>query len=63
MKVGDLVKASYLHEDSPDRHLLGVIVAHVGDPRATGNDVFKVLWTDGEVGEKIWDYDLKKVGA
>ena len=60
MKVGDLVKAIYLHEDSG---LLGVIVAHVGDPRATGNDVFKVLWTNGEVGERIWDYDLKKVTA
>ena len=61
MKVGDLVKASYLHEDSPDRHLLGVIVAHVGDPRATGNDVFKVLWTCGSISERMWDYDLKKV--
>ena len=63
MKVGDLVKACYLHEDSPDRHLLGVIVAHVGDPRATGNDVFKVLWTCGSISERMWDYDLKKVSA
>ena len=50
MKVGDLVKAIYLHEDSG---LLGVIVAHVGDPRATGNDVFKVLWTNGSTSERM----------
>ena len=56
IKVGDLVKASRF-----DRTMLGVIVAKVDEPRATGNDVFKVLWTDGEVGEKIWDYDLRKV--
>ena len=58
MNVGDLVKASRF-----GRTMLGVIVAKVDEPRATGNDVFKVLWTDGEVGEKIWDYDLKKVSA
>jgi len=63
MQVGDLVKAIYLYEDSPDRHLLGVIVAQVNEPRAFGNDVFKVQWTNGEVGEKIWDYDLRKVSA
>ena len=58
MQVGDLVKAIYL---SADCGLLGVIVAHVGDPRATGNDVFKVLWTCGSISERMWDYDLKKV--
>ena len=63
MKVGDLVKAIYLHEDSPDRHLLGVIVAQVNEPRAFGNDAFKVLWTDGNISERMWDYDLKKVSA
>ena len=60
MKVGDLVKAIYLHEDSG---LLGVIVAKVDEPRATGNDVFKVLWTNGSTSERMWDYDLKKVTA
>ena len=58
MQVGDLVKAIDLSADSS---LLGVIVAHVGDPRATGNDVFKVLWTNGSTSERMWDYDLKKV--
>ena len=58
MQVGDLVKASRF-----DRIMLGVIVAKVDEPRALHNDVFRVLWADGEVGEKIWDYDLKKVEA
>ena len=57
MQVGDLVR----EVGYPDS--LGVIVAQVDEPRATGNDVFRVLWTDGEVGEKIWDYDLRKVGV
>ncbi len=43
--------------------MLGVIVAQVDEPRATGNDVFRVVWANGDVGEKIWDYDLKKVTA
>ena len=61
MQVGDLVKATYLHEDSPDRHLLGVIVARADGDRDTGNDAFKVLWTCGSISERMWDYDLKKV--
>jgi hypothetical protein len=23
-----------------------------------GNDVFKVLWNDGTIGNNVWDYDL-----
>ena len=57
MKVGDLVREL----GYPDS--LGVIVAQVDEPRALHNEVFRVLWTNGEVGEKIWDYDLKKVEA
>ncbi len=57
MKVGDLVKVL----GSPGG--VGIIVAEVDEPRATGNDVFKVLWTDGSVTEKIWDYNLFKVEA
>ena len=58
MKVGNLVKAYRF-----DRTMLGVIVAKVDEPRALHNDVFRVLWTDGEVTEKIWDYDLRKVST
>ena len=57
MKVGDLVKVL----GSPGG--VGIIVAEVDEPRATGNDVFKVVWTCGGVSESMWDYDLKKVGA
>tara|TARA_B100000686_G_C15804966_1_gene486103 strand:- start:125 stop:307 length:183 start_codon:yes stop_codon:yes gene_type:complete len=60
MKVGDLVKACRFQDG---RTMLGVIVAQVDEPRATGNDVFRVVWANGDVGEKIWDYDLKKVEA
>ena len=55
MKVGDLVKVL----GSPGG--VGIIVSEVDEPRATGNDVFKVIWTDGSVTEKIWDYNLFKV--
>ena len=58
MQVGDLVKAIYL---SADCGLLGVIVARV--PVRTGNPVFRVLWTNGSISERMWDYDLEKVSA
>ena len=60
MKVGDLVKACRFQDG---RTMLGVIVAQVDEPLATGNDVFRVVWANGDVGEKIWDYDLSKVTA
>ena len=48
MKVGDLVKSIFLHGDTrgyyPSGHK-GIIVAKVEQPRANGNDVFKVVWT------------------
>ena len=66
MKVGDLVESIFLHGDTrgyyPSGHR-GIIVAKVDEPRATGNDVFKVVWTDGDITAKIWDYDLTKVEA
>ena len=61
MKVGDLVKAVYLHEDSG---LLGVILAEISDKTSTAdNDVFRVLWTNGSISERMWEYDLVKVEA
>ena len=57
MCVGDLVKVL------GDFDGVGIIVAEVDEPRATGNDVFKVVWPDGSVTEKIWDYNLFKVEA
>ena len=74
MKVGDLVKSIFLHGDTrgyyPSGHM-GIIVAKVDEPRATGldlwrttdSDVFKVVWVCGGVSENMWDYDLEKVSA
>ena len=56
MQVGDLVRDESRYSDH-----LGIIVAKVNEPRATGNDVCKVVWTDGDVTDKVWDYDLTKV--
>ena len=64
MQVGDLVEAIFLHGDIrgyyPSGHK-GIIVAKVDEPRATGNAVFKVVWTCGGVSDNMRDYDLKKV--
>ena len=66
MQVGDLVESIFLHGDTrgyyPSGHR-GIIVDRVDEPRATGNSVFKVVWTCGGVSENMWDYDLKKVSA
>ena len=58
MQVGDLVKAIYLSADSS---LLGVIMAKVDT--IEGTEVFKVLWTNGAVSDRMWDYDLYKVAV
>ena len=58
MQVGDLVKAIYLSADSS---LLGVIVAKVDT--IEGTEVFKVLWTNGAVSDRMWDYDRYKVAV
>ena len=66
MKVGDLVESIFYHGDTrgyyPSGHK-GIIVAKVDEPRATGNDVCKVVGTEGDITAKIWDYDLTKVEA
>ena len=57
MKVGDLVKL--ISWDG-----VGIIVAEVSGKTSTAdNDKFRVVWTDGSVTEKIWDYNLFKVEA
>ena len=66
MKVGDLVKALYLHGDSAGTYqpdAVGVIVAKVKMQKPYGNDVFKIVWTCGGISERMWDYDLRKVEA
>lgn len=57
MKVGDLVKLISWHG-------VGIIVAEVSGKTSTAdNDKFRVVWSDGSVTEKIWDYNLHKVEA
>jgi hypothetical protein len=56
MNVGDLVQdICWLGER------LGIILEKVRDPLAMNNQVFKVLWRDGTIGNSVWDYDLEKV--
>ena len=55
MKVGDLVWFIKPHNNL-NTH--GIIIEKVHDPLASGNDVFKVLWQNGTIGNNVWDYDL-----
>ena len=55
MKVGDLVKHVFAHKRE---NLVGVLLEKVHDPLASANDVFRVLWRDGKIGNNVWDYDL-----
>ncbi len=55
MQVGDLVKLI-------SGNGVGIIVAEVSGKTSTAdNDKFRVVWSDGSVTEKIWDYNLYKV--
>jgi|TARA_R110001583_G_scaffold99420_2_gene244768 hypothetical protein len=55
MKVGNLVKHVLAHERE---NMIGILLEKVHDPLAMNNDVFRVLWRDGKIGNNIWDYDL-----
>ena len=61
MKKGDLVCHWHRGELSDGYNVLGIILEEVHDRLATNNDVFKVWWADGTVGNNVWDYDLKVV--
>jgi hypothetical protein len=57
LKPGDLVRVSW-HGLKRDLGDVGVILERVAEPMAMNNDVFKILWRDGTIGNNIWDYDL-----
>ena len=61
MKVGDLVKDN--HPNMRWYTKIGVIVENVGHNKGLGctNKAFKVLWRNGTIGYRVWDYDLKVV--
>jgi len=44
-------------------NLIGVLIEKVHDPLAMNNDVFRVLWRDGKIGNNVWDYDLVVINA
>jgi len=61
VQVGDLVKtvAGFYQR--------GILVARVHDVHTLyniaehGNKVFKVLWSNGTIGNNVWEYDLKVI--
>ena len=62
LQVGDFVKDGYPNRSRhvPDRH--GFIIEALSIPGASDNwKKFKVLWTDGEIGNNIYHYDLELV--
>ena len=66
MKVGDLVRCNSPHSWSVAAHFgggfrHGIIIEEMPSSRAL-NKLFKVLWqNNGEIGNNVWDYDLKVV--
>ena len=59
LKVGDFVKSEYPSwTGRPVRH--GFIIEELLKSRAL-NRVFKVLWTNGEIGNNVYHYDLELV--
>ena len=60
LQVGDFVKDGYPHR-STDRY--GFIIEKVirKKRQPVYNNIFKVLWADGQVGSEVWDYDLELV--
>ena len=59
MKVGDLVRHNH-PAWPPGFERIGVIVG-MGDSWKGSrlNQLFKILWRDGTIGNNVWDYDLK----
>jgi hypothetical protein len=58
VKVGDLVKDNHPSRMSAER--VGVIVG-MGVNSVRTNQLFKVLWHSGAIGDNVWDYDLKVI--
>ena len=59
LQVGDFVKDGYPRR-STDRY--GFVIEALPIPGASDNwRKLKVLWTNGEIGNNIFDYDLELV--
>ena len=56
MKIGDLVRHVLSHYN--EKKYIGVICKEVTGIRGCRNQAFKVVWADGTISSKVWDYDL-----
>jgi len=64
MKPGDLVRDITVNRVAAYATLtcgVGIILEKITHPRAVNNQVFKILWRNGTIGENVWDYDLELV--
>jgi hypothetical protein len=57
VKVGDLVKTVF------GFYRRGILVERIYDPLATHNRVFKVLWSNGTMGNNVWECDLEVISG
>ncbi len=55
MKVGDIVQHAWAHERE---RLLGVVIAKTHDVLYTADNVYTVVWRDGNIVKHVWEYDL-----
>ena len=62
MKIGDLVFCNHPAYFTVGNTLKrrGIIIGEMPESRAL-NRLFKVLWSNGTIGNNVWDYDLKIV--
>ena len=63
MKVGDLVACNHPNRRDQKSRRLGVIIKNVQHNNGLGckNKMFAVIWRDGRVDNRLWDYDLKVI--
>ncbi len=60
VKVGDLVTCNHPARFHDERRL-GIIIDNVVHYRRGRNKMFKVMWRNGKVDNRLWDYDLKMI--
>ena len=61
MKVGDLVACNHPSRMRSEQRRLGVIIGRATHNNGSTNKMFKVLWHNGKIDNRLWDYDLKLV--
>lgn len=63
MKVGDLVACNHPHRRMVEWRSLGLIIENVqhNNSLSCRNKMFNVIWCNGRVDHRLWDYDLKVI--